>query len=350
MAGRLAVITLIGLAAACAAPATGGSAGAPDGVSGQSASASGALRRSVGLPTLVSALIEPGAGMAPIYALLASARHTLDLTMYELEDTRAEQLLAGDAALGVDVRVLLNSTYTGSANGAAFSYLQGHGVRVRWASSQYALTHQKTLIVDGAVSVIMTLNWTSRYYLSTRDVAVVDRVRADIEAIETTFDADYDGTPVNPPTGADLVWSPSTSLPVLMSVIDGAKRELDVENEEMGDASVIRALAAAARRGVNVQICMTDSSGWSSAFSELERAGARVRVFSPDAALYVHAKVIVRDPGASDAVAFVGSQNFSTESLTYNRELGILLDSGVLIGQLSTMIRGDADSAAPWAG
>jgi cardiolipin synthase len=173
--------------------------------------------------------------------------------------------------------------------------------------------------VDGAVSVIMTLNWTSRYYLSTRDVAVVDRIPADIEAIEKTFDADYSGTPVNPPTGADLVWSPSTSLPVLMSLIDGAKRELDVENEEMGDASVTSALAAAAQRGVNVQICMTDSSGWSSAFSELERAGARVRVFSPHAALYIHAKVIVRDPGASDAVAFVGSQNFSAESLVQPR-------------------------------
>jgi hypothetical protein len=54
--------------------------------------------------------------------------------------------------------------------------------------------------------------------------------------------------PGAPWTGQFLVWSPSTSLPVLLSVIDGAKRELDVENEEMGDASVISALAAAARR------------------------------------------------------------------------------------------------------
>jgi cardiolipin synthase len=260
LAGRLAVISLMGLAVACSGPATGGSTGARDGVPDQSASASGALPRGAGLAATLSVLIEPGAGMAPIYALFATARHTLDLTMYELEDSRAEQVLASDAARGVDVRVLLNATYTGSANRAAFSYLQGHGVRVRWASAPYALTHQKTLVVDGAVSVIMTLNWTSRYYPSTRDVAVVDRIPADIEAIEKTFDADYSGTPINPPTGADLVWSPGTSLPVLMSLIDGAKHELDVENEEMGDASVTSALAAAARRGVNVQICMTDSA------------------------------------------------------------------------------------------
>ena len=74
--------------------------------------------------------------MGPIYALLASARHTVDLVMYELEDTQAEQLLAADAAHGVDVRVVLNSAYTGSENDAAFSYLNGHGVHVRWASSR----------------------------------------------------------------------------------------------------------------------------------------------------------------------------------------------------------------------
>lgn len=75
-------------------------------------------------------LIEPGAGMAPIYALLRSAHHSVDLVMYELEDTQAEQLLAGDAARGVDVRVLLNSAYTGSVNDGAFGYLQRHGVHV----------------------------------------------------------------------------------------------------------------------------------------------------------------------------------------------------------------------------
>ena len=50
--------------------------------------------------------------MDAIYALLASARHSVDLTMYELEDTHAEQLLATDAARGVDVRVILNHAYT----------------------------------------------------------------------------------------------------------------------------------------------------------------------------------------------------------------------------------------------
>jgi cardiolipin synthase A/B len=297
---------------------------------------------------LLSILIEPTAGMAPIYALVGSARHELDLTMYELEDTRAEQLLAVDATRGVDVRVILNGAGTGSWNEPAFTYLQGHGVHVRWAASLYALTHQKTLVVDGSVAAIMTLNWTSRYYATMRDVAVIDHRTADIEAIQTTFDADYNQTRVEPPSGAGLVWSPTAALPELLALINGATRELDVENEEMGSATISDALIEAAKRGVNVEVCMTDSSRWSSAFGELTASGVHVRVYALDAPLYVHAKVIVRDPGAGDQQAFVGSQNFSTESLEYNRELGIVLGSGAVVEQLLAMFRGDDIGAAPW--
>ena len=288
--------------------------------------------------------------MEPIYTLVSSARRWVDLTMYELEDTHAEQLLAADADRGVDVRVILNAAYTGSANDSAFAYLHGHGVHVTWAGPRYALTHQKTLVVDGLVAAIMTLNWTSRYYADTRDVAVIDRAPEDVSAIATTFDADYGGAQVDPPAGADLVWSPTTSLPDLLGLINGATHELDVENEEMANAEVTAAIPAAARRGVNVELCMTDSSSWATAFGELVAAGVHVRLYSPDAALYIHAKVIVRDPGARDEEAFVGSQNFSTESLRYNRELGIVLDGASLIDQLRTMIQRDAGGAAPWSG
>jgi phosphatidylserine/phosphatidylglycerophosphate/cardiolipin synthase-like enzyme len=44
----------------------------------------------------------------------------------------------------------------------------------------------------------------------------------------------------------------------------------------------------------------------------------------------------------------VGSQNFSTESLEYNRELGILLSTGAVIEQLLAMFRGDVFGAAEW--
>jgi cardiolipin synthase A/B len=95
---------------------------------------------------------------------------------------------------------------------------------------------------------------------------------------------------------------------------------------------------------------MTGSSSWASAFAELIAAGVHIRVYSPSAALYIHAKVLVRDPGASDQEAFAGSQNFSTESLRYNRELGIVLDGTALVKQLEAMIQRDFSGAIPWTG
>jgi cardiolipin synthase A/B len=341
----ISVVALAGCAAAAPTPAP-----TATGMAASSAPPSPHTSAAPVLPSLLSTLLEPDAGIGVIYGVLGSARRAVDLVMYELEDTRAEQLLAGAAARGVDVKVMLNRAYIGSANDAAFAYLQGHGVHVRWAGSLYALTHQKTLLVDGLVGVIMSLNWTSRYYANTRDVAVIDRTPSDVAAMQATFNADFDGTRIDPASGADLVWSPTTSLPDLLALIQGATRELFVENEEMANPSITSALIDAARRGVNVQICMTDSSSWSSAFAELAAAGVHLRVYSPDAALYIHAKVLVRDPGASDQEAFSGSQNFSTESLRYNRELGIVLHSGTLVKELQAMIQRDFSGAAPWTG
>jgi phosphatidylserine/phosphatidylglycerophosphate/cardiolipin synthase-like enzyme len=56
----------------------------------------------------LSLITEPNAGMGPIFSLLASAQHSVDVVMYELVDPRAEAILTSDAARGVRVRVLLD--------------------------------------------------------------------------------------------------------------------------------------------------------------------------------------------------------------------------------------------------
>jgi cardiolipin synthase len=348
--GALIAAMTVGVIAGCAVGAPAASTiSTPAPTSTPLASTSPSTAIATAAPTALSLLLEPNQGMNPIYALLTSARRTVELTMYELEDMHAEQLLADDAARGVNVRVILDQAYIGTANNAAYSYLLARGVHVRWASSLYDLTHQKTLTVDGAVSVIMSLNWTSRYYPDTRDVAVIDRAAADVAAVVATFNADFGGSHVTPGSAADLVWSPTTSQPDLLQLINGAHHVLLVENEEMDSATVTNKLIAAAHRGVDVEVCMTDSSSWSTAFRELTAAGVHVRVYSPSAALYIHAKVLVSDPGSSAQVAFAGSQNFSTASLRYNRELGIVMHSPALVSQLSAMVQQDCNGAAPWS-
>lgn len=131
-------------------------------------------------------LVEPEQGYRAVDAL-ASPRHELDLTMYELPDPEAEQILAADAHRGVRVRVLFDRDYIGRYNRAGLSFLLGQSVAVRWASDQVAITHEKTSAIDRRTAVVMTGNLTSEYYSTSRDFAVVDSIPADVAAIEQTF-------------------------------------------------------------------------------------------------------------------------------------------------------------------
>jgi phosphatidylserine/phosphatidylglycerophosphate/cardiolipin synthase-like enzyme len=91
----------------------------------------------------LSLLVEPDQGIEPIYALIASAHKSIDLTMYELVDTNAELALELAASRGVMVRVLLDVNREKSANQAAYDELSDMKVHVAWADPRYAATHQR---------------------------------------------------------------------------------------------------------------------------------------------------------------------------------------------------------------
>ena len=79
-------------------------------------------------PPGLSLIVEPQAGMTPIYNFMSSARQSLDMTMYELSDPAAEQILIADHDKGVRVRVLLDHDYSGgSVNQAAYSTFRRPG-------------------------------------------------------------------------------------------------------------------------------------------------------------------------------------------------------------------------------
>jgi phosphatidylserine/phosphatidylglycerophosphate/cardiolipin synthase-like enzyme len=293
-------------------------------------------------------LAEPQAGVGELYQLINGAKSSVDLTMYELKDQTAESDLAADAKRGVDVRVILDSHLEKSSNTATYNYLSAHRVHVTWAPSGTTY-HQKTLTVDGKTSVIMTLNMVSEDYPGTRDFAVIDTSKADITAIVATFNADFAHKKITPPDGADLVWSPTNSQAAILAVINSAKHTLAVENEEMGDSVITKALEAAAKRGVDVKITMTADSEWDSAFRALGKAGAHVRTYKDSSkVLYIHAKAVVADAGLAGEQMFVGSENFSTASLRYNRELGIRTTNKPLISAVAAVLAADYSGATTY--
>jgi cardiolipin synthase len=330
-----------GLSAQLAAgPTSGSDPGGSSGVraAGPVSAGSGALR----------VLAEPQAGVTAIYQLINGAKSSIDLTMYELIDQTAENDLTSAAKRGVDVRVILDAHLEKSRNTATYDLLRAHRVHVTWAPSGTTY-HQKTLTVDDKTSVIMTLNMVSADYAGTRDFAVIDTSKADISAVVATFNADFAHKKITPPDGADLVWSPTNSQAAILAVISAARHTLAVENEEMGDPVITKALEAAAKRGVDVKITMTAESSWDSAFSALVKAGAHVRTYKDSTTvLYIHAKAVVADAGGSDEQMFVGSENFSAASLRYNRELGLRTTNRPVISAVAAVLAADYSGATPY--
>jgi phosphatidylserine/phosphatidylglycerophosphate/cardiolipin synthase-like enzyme len=94
---------------------------------------------------------------------------------------------------------------------------------------------------------------------------------------------------------------------------------------------------------VHVKVTMTEDSSWEGAFSQLVAAGAHVRTYAADAPLYIHAKMIL-----TPTRGFLGSENFSDESLFENRELGIVLSAPSIITSLHHTFDTDYAGAQPF--
>jgi hypothetical protein len=329
---------------------TDNAAGSP-----QSISLSGAGTTSAVSHTLY-VFPEADNSVTPLYALVNNAQKTIDMTMYELQDTVFSGDLVTACARGIKVRVLLDASLVKSANTPAYTQLNAAGANCSavFSNTAFQATHQKTITIDGTVTAIMSLNLQSQYYSTTRDFALVENDAADIAAIQATFNADYAaGTPnggaqgasdfgYTPGAGDDLIWSPTTAQAAMLGIINNAKSTLLVENEEMGAANIVSALESACQRGVIVHVAMVNQSSYESNFKALEAAGCGVHVY-PDTAtgFYIHATAVVADYGQATQSVYMGSINYSIASMTENRELGLYISDAASVQLLYTTMTAD---------
>ncbi|WP_051838731.1 phospholipase D-like domain-containing protein [Streptomyces sp. NRRL WC-3742] len=294
-----------------------------------------------------TAYVFPDQSHSVVYSLINSATKSVDVTMYELRDTTAVNALIARQRAGVPVRVILDGAHT-SVNGSAYSALKAAGVGVTYSSTAFVYTHQKSVTVDGAKSLIMTGNLDTTYYANDRDYGVLDTDLNDVAAIERVFAADYAKTSITPTDGDNLVWSPTDSQSRLLALINGAQTSLDVEQLEFGDPALVDAVAAAANRGVTVRVVGMDQSSYYSNFDQVVAAGGKVVTYSTTTGLYIHAKAIVADYGTASAKVFAGSENFSDNSLNHNRELGLIVNDAGVLSAIENTVANDFANGTPY--
>lgn len=305
---------------------------------------------------------ETDLSVTPLYALINSAKKTIDMTMYALEDTTFSGDLVAACKNGVKVRVILDVNDEKSGNTAAYNQLNAQAnCSAVWANTAFEATHQKSIILDGTQVAIMSLNLQSQYYSTTRDFALLENDATDIAAIQATFNADYAaGTPSGgtqgasdfsyvPGLGDDLIWSPTTAQAAMLAIISNAKSTLLVENEEMGAANIVSALETACQNGVVVHIAMVSQSSYATQFKALEAAGCGVHVYpNTPTGFYIHAKAVVADYGLATQKVYMGSINYSLASMNNNRELGVYITDTASVQSLQTTLAADYAGGTPY--
>ena len=310
-----------------------------------------ASSRAVSAGTL---MVEPDDARGPIIALINSATRSIDVTIYTISDSQIVNALVAAQKKGVAVRVIYN--YNSFAqknifpNDKAAQQIVDAGGQVKKASANFTITHQKTITVDGATSLIMTFNLSASYFSNTRDFGYITTDAAQVGEVERVFEADWSDTAITP-AEQNLVWSPVNSRSKILDIINSAQKTLSVDNEETADKQCMNALISAAQRGVSVRFltAVLSSSNANSTSTGTSDANAAERAVLNAAGVqskgasnhYMHAKMLLADYGSDAQRGFLGSENFSSTSLDKNRELGVILTDSTSLTKLDTVFETD---------
>jgi phosphatidylserine/phosphatidylglycerophosphate/cardiolipin synthase-like enzyme len=304
----------------------------------------------------LSLIIYPNGNHASeLIAAIKAAKTSVYMTMYEIDDSGVIAAIAGAKGRGLDVKVILDgSTTTRSNNQSAYTSFSGYVV---WSTPAFTYTHEKCVMLDHTSAWIMTANAESSVPEDNREYLVTDTNQADVTEAEAIFNADY-ANQSYPPHGV-LVVANTNARTDLVSLINSAQKSLDIEDEEFSDNDsngITDAVVAAAKRGVVVRLVVaggsTDSTQ-TTALADVKAApGASVYVSSvtdgngSPTNPYIHAKTILVDCATGTCTnGFIGSENMTTGSLLYNRELGLLLNNGTMLGQVLAAMNKDFANA-----
>ncbi len=260
---------------------------------------------------------QPEVAEQPFLDALAGARRSVRVMVYQLTSPTIREALRAKAAAGVPVRVILDGEQKRS-NQTSFDVLTTAGAQVQWSDPRFTYTHAKFVVVDDAVALVTSSNFDG-YMRSGRNFGAVDRDVSDVRGLAQLFDADWTGT--EPSLACTrLVVSPTNARERHLSLLRGATRTLEIESMQFSDWDIRNAVLERHRAGVAVRVLLA-APAWVSANDAaggwLVGQGIDARWRSSPA---VHAKAIVVDGRR----AFLGSENLSRTSLSYNREVGLV--------------------------
>ena len=289
-------------------------------------------------------IVLPDDTAKPLIAALAGAKRTINIRMFLFTDPDMVAAVKAAQARGVKVRVMLNpQRRDGSAeNEETRQALADSGVEVRDSSPAFALTHQKSMVIDDGLGYVESLNWETRDLTQTRDYAVQTTDALEVSEMLRCFDTDWNQAKFKPDPKSRLIWCPNNGRSRIAAFIDSARISLWLQNERYQDTVIIERLVRALARGVQVHIMARPPHNLKKdkliegvgGLRIMRDVGAKVHQLKH---LKLHGKMLLADEGR----AIIGSINLAPGSFDERRELAIETDAPEVIGRLKDVTRHD---------
>lgn len=321
----------------------------------------------------VNLLVDQEQVLPEMLEAVRQARTSVDFSMFSLADSGAGRemidLLVDRARNGVDVRVMLDQVGSsvlpfGGAN-EMVDRMRAAGIDVavneRFEGGLQPVDHRKLLVVDQQTAFTGGMNFSKKFgawhdVMVRTDGPAAARFGAHFvdRWVDVTGTSTHLAMPPDAPRAAIddargavglLVNHPNHSLQASTHLLQNITEATDrawILTPTLSDPAVVDALAAAARRGVDVRVAVSGPEGWigtralrvigSTFYPDLLEAG--VQVYEQPG--MSHAKVSLVDD-----VASAGSLNMTRRAMLWDHELMLVSDDAHFVGQVEDLFTTD---------
>lgn len=294
-----------------------------------------------------SLVILPQDGRRVYFEAFASAKKEIKIEICVLEDPLILQSIQEALLRGISVRTIVDRgkyETTPAEQENLATYLTANGGELHLSNPIFPRSFPKVIIIDQKALLIGTACLDSLTFAQYRDYTYVSGSSTLIEQLSCLFDNDWlysappgstcpNFNPTPPITIPHLMISPVNSSGMLVSFIQQAEHTLDVTSELLGNPTLESELAGAVSRGVKVRLISPEVVNNADEATQelqlasltlLQEAGVDVHVtLSSQSSInpYMHARTAIADGKR----IYIGSVSLSPDSITFNREAGIIL-------------------------
>jgi phosphatidylserine/phosphatidylglycerophosphate/cardiolipin synthase-like enzyme len=295
-----------------------------------------------------SIIVFPDDTVKPILDAINSAQKTILIKMFLFSDPGLLDAVIAAQARGVQVKVMLNPARRSGEdeNEDTNALLEAAGIEVRDTNPHFVITHEKSMVIDGKLAFVKSLNWETKNLTETRDYAIITSHHKEVEEIILCFEADWHRKEFEPGDDALLIWCSLNGRAKIAHFIDQATHTLFIQNERFQDLVIIERIVRAARRGVKVHIMaapphtlkidkLVEGVG---GLRIMEDIGIKIHKLKH---LKLHGKMLLAD----GCRAIVGSINLAPGSFDHRRELAIEVHDEEVIERLKKIAHHDWENS-----